>query len=226
MLVERIDAVVFDLFNTLLHFDTKPGFADDLARFLGKPKVDVASVMSGVFWEFETGQVSIDERMEFILESLDANDKLDPKQLIKQELIDLQRCTQVYAGVSTTMAWLRAQELELGLCSNANPYGESLASYHNLAAMIGRDNLLFSHRIGVRKPEPEIYQHILQLLGVAPGRCLYVDDGGDRSLWGAKQAGMITVRVKHIDHEPDDYLTADFEINTIPDLLDLLVTAR
>lgn len=38
------------------------------------------------------------------------------------------------------------------------------------------DGLIFSHKVGVRKPDPRIYAHCLSLAGCQPGECLFIDD--------------------------------------------------
>lgn len=40
----------------------------------------------------------------------------------------------------------------------------------------GFDHLFLSHEIGMRKPDPEIYQHVLTALSVSPQATLFIDD--------------------------------------------------
>ena len=40
------------------------------------------------------------------------------------------------------------------------------------------DAIIESSKAGVRKPDPRIYQMMCELLGVAPGACVYLDDLG------------------------------------------------
>jgi len=49
--------------------------------------------------------------------------------------------------------------------------------------------------VGLRKPDPRIYQHLLGLLGIAPGEAVFLDDIG-RNLKTARQLGMITIKVE------------------------------
>jgi putative hydrolase of the HAD superfamily len=49
--------------------------------------------------------------------------------------------------------------------------------------------------VGVRKPDPEIYELALQGLGLAGEACLFVDDL-ERNCVAARAAGMQTVRYR------------------------------
>jgi putative hydrolase of the HAD superfamily len=80
----------------------------------------------------------------------------------------------------------------------------------------------FEHIIDVRavnfasKPDPRAYQHVLQLAGVAPHECLFIDDAL-RNLRPAHALGMIAVLVNPaggplpagIDYQVDDILALE-----------------
>jgi epoxide hydrolase-like predicted phosphatase len=52
---------------------------------------------------------------------------------------------------------------------------------------------VLSGTIGIRKPDPRIYVLAAERLGVAPERCVFVDDLGG-NLKPAKALGMTTIR--------------------------------
>lgn len=74
------------------------------------------------------------------------------------------------------------------------------------------DVVVLSGMLGVRKPDLEIYLEASRRLGVAPGRCVFVDDLGG-NLKPAKALGMTTIR--HVD-----------AATTIPQLKRLFLSAR
>lgn len=83
------------------------------------------------------------------------------------------------------------------------------------AEAIGQIMALFEHvvessKLGMRKPDPRIYAHACQLLGVAPQRCVYLDDLGI-NLKPAKAMGMATIKVS----DPDQALA---ELETLLDM--------
>ena len=58
------------------------------------------------------------------------------------------------------------------------------------------DVVVDSSEIGMRKPDPRIYQHTLELLGgIAPERALFLDDF-EGNLVGARAIGMLAVLVE------------------------------
>ena len=56
------------------------------------------------------------------------------------------------------------------------------------------EHVIESSKIGLRKPDPKIYQHACDLLGVPPDRCIYLDDLGI-NLKPAREMGMHTIKV-------------------------------
>jgi putative hydrolase of the HAD superfamily len=56
------------------------------------------------------------------------------------------------------------------------------------------DHVIESAKIGLRKPDPRIYQMMTDTLGVDPKRCVYLDDLGV-NLKPAREMGMTTIKV-------------------------------
>jgi putative hydrolase of the HAD superfamily len=56
------------------------------------------------------------------------------------------------------------------------------------------DHVIESAKIGLRKPDPRIYQMMVEALGVDPKRCVYLDDLGV-NLKPAREMGMTTIKV-------------------------------
>ena len=55
---------------------------------------------------------------------------------------------------------------------------------------------VMSCEVGLRKPDARIYQLACDRLGVTPGDCLYVGDGGSGELTGASRVGMDPVLIR------------------------------
>lgn len=60
------------------------------------------------------------------------------------------------------------------------------------------NHLTFSHRLGTTKPDPTIYAHAANGLGVEPAEILFIDDRED-NIAGALAAGMQAIR--YLDHD-------------------------
>jgi putative hydrolase of the HAD superfamily len=77
--------------------------------------------------------------------------------------------------------------------------GPGMARSPEKAAAVAEVMTLFEHvvessKLGFRKPDPRIYQHACELIGVPPERCVYLDDLGI-NLKPAKALGMQTIKV-------------------------------
>ena len=57
------------------------------------------------------------------------------------------------------------------------------------------DVVIESSKIGIRKPDPRIYQMMCEKLGVKPNACVYLDDLGP-NLKPARAMGMTTIKVE------------------------------
>jgi putative hydrolase of the HAD superfamily len=56
------------------------------------------------------------------------------------------------------------------------------------------DHVIESAKIGLRKPDPRIYQMMVDKLDVDPKACVYLDDLGV-NLKPAREIGMTTIKV-------------------------------
>ena len=77
--------------------------------------------------------------------------------------------------------------------------GPGMARSPEKAAAVAEVMTLFEHviessKLGFRKPDPRIYEHACDQLGVAPEHCIYLDDLGI-NLKPAKALGMQTIKV-------------------------------
>jgi putative hydrolase of the HAD superfamily len=61
--------------------------------------------------------------------------------------------------------------------------------------MVLFDHVIESAKIGLRKPDPQIYRMMVDALAVDPKRCIYLDDLGI-NLKPAREMGMTTIKVR------------------------------
>ena len=93
-----------------------------------------------------------------------------------------------------TLARLRSLGLGTALISDCSPDVPVLWPTTPFAQAI--DHPLFSCVEGLTKPDPSIYLRACQRLGVDPEDCVYVGDGGNHELSGAKRVGMRAILIK------------------------------
>jgi putative hydrolase of the HAD superfamily len=77
--------------------------------------------------------------------------------------------------------------------------GPGMAHSPDKAAAVAEVMTLFEHvvessKLGFRKPDPRIYRHACELIGVSPQACVYLDDLGI-NLKPARALGMRTIKV-------------------------------
>lgn len=84
-----------------------------------------------------------------------------------------------------TLDWLKANGYRLGCITNNVPAGEgagmsrSAEKAAKVADVMARfDHVIESSKIGIRKPDPRIYELMLTTLGKPAENCIYLDDLG------------------------------------------------
>ena len=81
----------------------------------------------------------------------------------------------------------------------------------NFAWLSYFDHHIFSGEVRSVKPEPAIYQHCLEALGVRPGAALFIDDR-EINLEQARAAGIHTIRFQSVEQLRDDLQALGFTI--------------
>ena len=79
--------------------------------------------------------------------------------------------------------------IRLGLISNTD--GSEVLDWANSPLARFFEVTIFSHAVGMVKPDPDIYQHACKNLGVIPSDCMFIGDGNSDELRGASQVGML-----------------------------------
>jgi len=93
-----------------------------------------------------------------------------------------------------TISYLQSQGLKIGLISNCSPETPLIWKETPLAPLV--DVALFSSSVGIKKPDPRIYQLASERLAVKPENCAYVGDGDSQELSGAARVRMHPVLIR------------------------------
>lgn len=99
----------------------------------------------------------------------------------------------VPAGGRAALERLKSAGLKLGVVSNADGRVEAQLEAAKLADLL--DFVIDSHRVGLEKPDPRIFQLGLERAGVAAHEALYVGDLYAIDVLGARSAGIEGVLV-------------------------------
>ena len=133
--------------------------------------------------------------------------------------------TELQPGILETVQALHAQGLKLAVVSNADVIDIEAWDRSPLAAFF--DTVIFSCSVKLVKPEPEIYLKALGDLGVSAEEAVFVGDGGDHELDGAKAVGLTTVWTEYLQIKKPEYRRliepfADHHIRDIRELVTLI----
>ena len=137
-------------------------------------------------FDFETGRISEEEFSAAFAERLReySGVEVDADGLVGRLFARLELEETMLAAVAAA----RAGGLKTGLLSNS--WGTTLYPRERLDALF--DVSVISGEVGLRKPDPAIFELTTRRLGVDPERCVFVDDHPGH-LTSAAEAGMTTV---------------------------------
>ena len=110
--------------------------------------------------------------------------------LIAEDLAEI----QLFADSIPALQEARARGLSIALLSNlATPYKRPV---FELGLAEHFDALVFSCDVGLAKPDPQIYQHLVGALGLEPAQVLMIGDTRGDDVTGAQKAGL---QALHLD---------------------------
>ncbi|NWG92291.1 MAG: HAD-IA family hydrolase [Parvularculaceae bacterium] len=205
-MTHRFKAVIFDfggVFTTspvenFAAFEKEHGLPD---RFIGG--VIKSRLHDGAFARFERAELTPDEfdRL-FAEETRAAGFEISGRDFAR--LLDVAPKPEMTAALRA----VKAAGFKTGCITNNFPSIESDGSPRlearkaELAAIYAAfDSVIESSKAGVRKPEPRIYEMMLERLALPASACIFLDDLGV-NLKPARDMGMTTIKVPFGDVGP------------------------
>jgi len=195
-------AVTFDLWGTLVHYDYERWQREltSIAEVLGVPPEEFEREWKR---DYHRRLVSdLRESFERVCRSLGVNqagaieDGLSLRNEVQREMFVPRE------DAVTTLRELHARGYLTGLITNCSSEAPALFGESTLAGLL--DVEVFSCSVGLRKPDRAIYELAAAQLGLDPGLCLFIGDGSDQELEGARGAGMKAVLLRPGDTRPPD----------------------
>jgi putative hydrolase of the HAD superfamily len=193
----RIQAVVFDLFHTLV--DPEVIRPKDFRRAYRIAEVlSVKDAEKFAFWWRENERERHIAGSKKVAEFIDdylwetagrhcTREQLEQIDHITGHLQDLAILSPIPEALET-LKRLRDDGLKLGLLSNIDE--REARHWESSPLMPLFEAVCFSFKIGWSKPSTQAYSTILESLGVPAGVSAYVGDGGHDELSGARRAGF------------------------------------
>jgi putative hydrolase of the HAD superfamily len=186
----------FEAFN---RYEAEIGLPKDFIRSLNARNGD-----TNAWAKMERSEVSLEGFVElFEEEAREQGHKLDGWRIlqslsgdIRPQMVEaLRRCRQAFRVACITNNMKHGE-------------GPGMARSADKAKDVAEIMMLFEHvvessKLGLRKPDPRIYRHACDLLGVQPEECVYLDDLGI-NLKPARALGMRTIKVGDPDLAIDE----------------------
>jgi putative hydrolase of the HAD superfamily len=189
----KISAVLFDYGMVL---SSVPDELDwrALERVLGAEEKE----FQAAYWKYrdayDRGALSAATYWNTVARDLEKS--IDPEVL--RALIDAD--TTVWTRPNTVMMeWatrLNRAGIKTGLLSNIGDAME-IGVLGRFPALMEFTHHTFSHRLGIAKPDADIYRYAVEGLGVPAGEILFVDDR-EENILAARTAGMVAVQ--YLEH--------------------------
>ena len=202
---------LFDLFYTLVGLLPNEWEHESVYAGISMAQWERCVTDSGVF----LGRVTAP--MDIIRENVRCAGKMVSEEIIekmcRQRVARVREIvTQVRPEILSTLRALKERGHRLCLVSNADGIDAMHWGESPLAPLF--DEAVFSCRVHLIKPDPEIYLLAAQKMAAVPEDCVFIGDGGSDELMGAKRAGMRTIQVRYFaqrEVEGADYVVERFE---------------
>jgi HAD superfamily hydrolase (TIGR01509 family) len=139
----------------------------------------------------------------------DCDGRRVPRDDVKETVLELSRRGYILGIIANTIT-------ETEIPDYLEEYG--LTEYFK--------TVVLSSKVGIRKPNPEIYWEAARRVGVAPSKCVYVGDNPVRDVEGTRLAGyammILILEPDTLKKEPPDVeVKPDYTILEIKELLDI-----
>ena len=186
----------FEAFN---RYEAEAGLPNDFIRSLNARNPD-----TNAWAKMERSEVSLDGFVQlFEAEASAQGYKVDGWKILQALSGDIR--PQMVEALRRCRTAFRVACITNNMKSGEGP---GMARSPEKAKAVAEIMALFEHvvessKLGLRKPDPKIYRHACDLLGVAPERCIYLDDLGI-NLKPARAMGMQTIKVVDADKAIDE----------------------
>lgn len=227
----KYKAVIFDLFGTLvpnMSLSEHRAVLTRMAHALSAPPDDFAQLWFDTFNERSTGIFqSPDDNVAYICRTLGVSVNETKVKLATRIRFDYSVQSMVpRSDAIETLSHLKYEGCKTGLISDCSAEVPAIWKDTPFVELI--DVAIFSCSVGVKKPDPRIYQLTTNQLGIKPQECLYIGDGSSQELTGASQVGMHAVLLRLPDENGTDAHRIDSEewhgptISSLKDVLKLV----
>jgi putative hydrolase of the HAD superfamily len=197
-----VRAVVFDYFGTLTPPVGAGDIGADMARIARALEVDVERFSEAMTssWPLRSTGMLGDARATLVAVARMAGGSPDATSVdaaFEIRMRSFVRWAALRPEVASTVDGIRRRGLAVGVVTDCPPEMGEVWDSLEIAALV--DVAVRSSDMGVRKPDPGMFLAAATGLGVEPGECWYVGDGGSNELAGSAAVGMRPVWLDDAD---------------------------
>ena len=190
-----IEAVIWDFggvlttspFEAFARFETERGLPADIIR-----RTNASNHLENAWAKFERAEVDVEAFDQlFAAESMALGAEVRGRDVVPLLAGDLR--PEMVKALRRIKSRFKTGCITNNLPANAigSAGGRTLYIAEVMALF---DHIIESAKIGLRKPDPQIYRMMVDALAVDPKRCVYLDDLGV-NLKPAREMGMTTIKV-------------------------------
>jgi HAD superfamily hydrolase (TIGR01509 family) len=224
--IANCKALILDMDGVLV--DSEPIHGESFRLFFEKLGVDCTE-------EFIHNLVghSVNSNIQTINETFLADRPLDIEEGVKmRDSLYLELITNIplkpIKGIESLILKCNKKGLRLGLATSSareqievilnslSKNGDHKIDYKNVF-----DVIVGGDEVANKKPSPDIYKKVIRKLGIAPDKCLAIEDS-EAGLMSAKANGIFCVALKNQYLKIHDNLTADMIVDSIYEVVNLM----
>ncbi|GAI87566.1 unnamed protein product [marine sediment metagenome] len=221
----KYEAVIFDLGGTLVHnsyWSEGDNALRRMASVLAVPPDDFVTSWHATFEERMTGIFqSYQACIRHICQQLGVDvqdDQIESAARIRSDYTK-REITTTQEGAIEVLSYLKLNGYKTGLISDCSAETPTIWKSTPLAPLI--NVAVFSCEVGLKKPDPRIYQIAIEKLAISPEKCIYIADGIGQELLSASQLGMYAIQIR-VPGEYDDPYREEWSGPVISSLKDVL----
>ncbi|MCR5420059.1 MAG: HAD-IA family hydrolase [Lachnospiraceae bacterium] len=189
-----IKAVIFDMFETLVTlFEGRTYFGEDISADTGADPIAFRREWQAIERDRSIGTYTIEEGLEVVFKRLGIYSEEKVKLAASKRWEALEDTFSAIPEDSISLLKdLKEKGIKIGLITNT--FSDERDFIRKSPLFPYFDVALISYEQGICKPDKELFRRMIGRLGVKPGECLYVGDGGSKELYAALEAGMHPVQ--------------------------------
>lgn len=179
-------AIIFDFGGVILS-QPKAVIPEVIARVYNIPLETAVKEYPKYRVNYYLGKLQTDKLITFLSAAFKSNKSIE--EIKKLWLVNYSKLAKTNQEVLDIIKKLH-KKYKVYLLSNTT----EMSHLHNSKTGIYDyfDDVFMSYRLGMKKPNPEIYKHVISSIGLKPEECIFVDDD-EKNLETAKQLGIIPI---------------------------------